>query len=82
MIIKDITYAKIVETDREPPHGATKEKDEVDNLYIDAQKITAYDPSWRRQSSKQRKGCARLGWGCRAGLLPNLPTQRLTEDRR
>lgn len=42
MLNKDITHAKMAETDREPPHGARK--DEFDNLYIDAQKITAHDP--------------------------------------
>jgi hypothetical protein len=44
MVNKDITHAKIAGTDREPPHGARKKKDdEFDNLYIDAQKFTAHD---------------------------------------
>lgn len=38
MLNNDITHAKIVEADREPPHGATKKKYESDNKYIGAQK--------------------------------------------
>lgn len=32
MLNKDITNAKIVETDREPPHSVGKKKDEFDKL--------------------------------------------------
>jgi hypothetical protein len=44
MLNKDVTHPKIAETDRETPHSARKNKVGFGNLYIDAEKIAAYDP--------------------------------------
>lgn len=58
------------------PAWRKDEKDEFDNLYIDAQKITAHDPVLASVllHNRDKKGRARLiGWECHARLLPNLP---------
>lgn len=69
MLNKDITDPKIAETDREPPHGARKKRDEeeFDDLYINAQKITAHDAVLASAAivTEKRSCQIRVGMPCR-----------------
>jgi hypothetical protein len=74
---ESLSGVRKAETDREPPHGARKKKDddEFDNLYIDAQKITVHDPVLASAAIvTEKKSCQiRVGMPCRAFTKPVDP---------